>query len=356
LSDIILAFLGVAWIGLLPIQNHIKITPGIVLSFTIFYIAFIGCELMGFSLEGLESDVQGFLKILIAYFVFPYLVADITKTYYNALNVIISYIGMAVVNVLVSILDGMKYTNFQSWLHVETVNDWAYDTRFHGLAMHPNHLGQLCAIAATLAIAVIPAKKLSWRMALWGLSEIVLIIGIIGSGSRAALLSFGTVGLIWSLLYWRALFKKPSSFIVMIVVLIISGLTFFHIKKNVENTNALARLFGDDKGVEQSNQGRLLDFKVAIEEFSESPIVGAGFSYIGGVENIVIQFMQSAGLLGIIGILLYFYPIADIKNIRMALRNRMILGCMSGLAVFLIFTQMVNLTYARFSLIPMGLL
>ena len=359
LSDGAFVLLVAAWILSFPLQRHAKPRWSVIWSLLLFILAFLALFVAGASARGAAADLVGLAKILTTFFVLPYLIADVAKTDRHARAVVVAFVASAVVNVVVSLFDATGLTDFQNWMGVETIDGWAYETRFHGLAMHPNHFGQMCAIAALLALAVFPASHYRWKRVVWAASEALLVIGIVGSGSRAALVAAVVVALLLSLKYRRVLAQSLSKFILFGGMAAVSIAASFYLSEITTTHGAVARLLASspDLGVEQSNSARIVSYKNAVEDITASPIIGMGFSHLGGVENLLLQFLQSAGVIGLVGLGLYFYPVgkawANLKGRRLDLLMAAVVG---GAGVYLVFTQMVNLTYARFSLIPLGLL
>lgn len=359
LSDAVFVLLVGTWVLSFPLQRHVKLRWSVVLSLFIFYLAFVASYFVGASDQGVAADLAGLVKILTTFFVLPYLISDIVKTDQHARAVVVAFVASAIVNVCVSLLDATGLTDFQSWMRLETVGGWDYETRFHGLAMHPNHLGQMCAIAALLALGVFPENRYRWKRAVWAASEVILVVGIVGSGSRAALLSAVMVGLLLSLKYRRVLALSLSRLVLIAGVAAMSTATLFYLGETTTTYGAVARLLENspDLGIEQSNAARIVSYKNAVEDLASSPILGMGFSHIGGVENLFVQFLQSAGVIGLVGLALYFYPAVKAwRNLKAHRPDLLMVAATSGVGVYLVFTQMVNLTYARFSLISVGLL
>ncbi len=306
---------------------------------------------------GVTADLVNLAKVLSTFFVLPYLVSDIARTDRGVRAVMVAFVASAVLNVTVSLLDAGGVTDFQNWLHVETVNDWSYEARLHGLTMHPNHFGLVCAIAAALALGAFPLTRSRWAIGAWAGIEILLIVGVLGSGSRAALLAVVVMSFVLLLKYWRSLGLRLSRLALLAVIVVASAGAFHYVSEVRVTHGAFARLVGDVAGVEDSNSERLRGYAGAVRDFVSSPLVGVGFSYIGVVENLALQFLQSGGVLGLAGLVIYFWP-AAITWVRLRGRHPdfLMIAAISGIGVYLLFTLMVNLSYARFSLIPVGLL
>lgn len=271
---------------------------------------------------------------------------------------LMAYVASSLINVLTAIFDTLGFTHFGRWLDVSTVGGWTYLTRFNGLTMQPNHLGQECAIAAFLALGVYPRGGTTYKKGLWVTVVALLLIGVLGSGSRGALLAVASIGVILLAAYMRKIAFRFASLISLASVLATIVAIRSYLNSHVEIQGALDRLFTISTSVASSNETRYLRYSDALKDFASNPIAGVGFAHIGGVENVYLQFLQGAGMVGFIGFALYICP-SVWKSIVLLRRDRddlLMLSAACAVGVFLLTSLTQNLVYARFTLIPMGVL
>lgn len=357
LGDAFFVALVAAWMMSWPLGKHIRVMLPVAVSFFMFCLALMVCFVAGTSDAGLTEDSRTLAKVVIAFFVLPYLVSDIANKRQHVRAVIFIYVVGAAANVAVSILDTLGITRLEEWLGVKTVGGWEYETRFHGLTMHPNHLGQLGAIASVLALGILPNRESKSARNLWIATELLLIVGVIGSGSRGALLAVLIVGFAL-VVHKGSLLARTSRLAFFAGLGLLAGALISHISESTPVVGAISRLFGNAPGVQDSTEARWVAYTRALKDFSEKPIAGAGFSYVGGnVENIYLQFLQGAGLIGLVGLLCYFSPLWRAwKRVRTRPDDLLLLAVTGSIVVYLLITLTQNLVYARFSLVPMGLL
>lgn len=358
LSDLTLLFLVVLWLSLFPFVKHLKILPSVVLSMLLFGVSFSVTFLTDTSDKGVVADLTVLLKVLIAFYILPYIIADTVRSDKAIRYVILGYVLSAIINVLVSFFDSLHLTNIQQWLSISTVGGWTYEKRFNGLMMHPNQMGQQCAIAIFLMISVFPKTKGYKIKALWAGSFLLLAFGVVGSGSRGSLLAVFLMGLMLFFIYCRRYILQPSKIISIVAMAVFLVALNVYLNMQSDSQGAFTRLFSSGDGVDVSTETRAALYFEALKDFLSNPATGIGFSHVGGVPNVYIQFLQGTGVVGVLAFFVYVMPPLWMsrKLLNPHRYDLLTLGAASAVGVFLLVCVTQNQIYARFILIPMGIL
>lgn len=166
------------------------------------------------------------------------------------------------------------------------------DIRYIGLTTHPNIFGLCCLLALALTPFLLTTVRPSRR---WIPTVVAMICayGIWISGSRAALL----VALVVAVAY--PLFARSIPAALTVFGLSLAAIVF--INRALEGTvgsNALSRLLGTDSA-QGSDQDRERVFKVALDLFTDRPLLGNGFAQALEAHNIYLQIAASIGLIGL---------------------------------------------------------
>lgn len=140
-----------------------------------------------------------------------------------------------------------------------------FGSRVRGWTINPNSLGQLCALALPVLVAVIPSTRGPRRMALVG-SCLIALIMLVLSGSRASVVG-AVVGVLAVLATLRAVRKRAFVAAAIIVIVFIPA----------------AYSAANDRGALDSvrrngDSGRSESWTVAWREIERRPIVGAGYA------------------------------------------------------------------------------
>jgi O-antigen ligase len=171
----------------------------------------------------------------------------------------------------------------------------AYDGRVYGLTTHPNHFGLLCLLSVGIGCALFVGSRPSiWRLNALG-STVLGVIGVFESGSRAALLGSAVllVAVIWA--------SKGSSGILILSVLVIAYVLIAPRLTMLSEHSAYIRLIEDDRGVIESNTGRIQLLRLTWADIRRQPFVGVGLENATRAHNIYLQMWAGAGLLGLAG-------------------------------------------------------
>jgi O-antigen ligase len=164
--------------------------------------------------------------------------------------------------------------------------------RAMGLGTHPNHYGLAASLACGIALGFIFTST-GWSRKLAAVTCLTILgVGILDSGSRAALLGvFVTV---------MAFLMTTKSWKLVVLALVMGGVALATINYElitVNELNAVSRLRGDQTSY-LADQERLELARVTLESIAEHPIVGNGFANAKLAHSIYLQLVASAGVLG----------------------------------------------------------
>ena len=164
-----------------------------------------------------------------------------------------------------------------------------------GLASHPNSLGLASVLGMGVAVGLLFGRQRALRV-LAGPSAMVLIAGVVASGSRAALLGAVAVVPAVALLCSRWRFAAWSAAAaVMVAGAVLVGVV--HASALGDNV----RLVGDRSTVE-SDVERLGQLSRSLDRIKGHPLSGAGFAVADEAHNIYLQALVAAGPLGLLGL------------------------------------------------------
>jgi hypothetical protein len=164
-----------------------------------------------------------------------------------------------------------------------------------GLSTHPNHLGIVCLLATGIALGFI----LSGRPLARGLSMAsfpLLVVVLVASGSRAALLGFFVMVPAVAVLSYRLQLAVRAG-----VVAAVFGLAVLAGAVDLPASSGLGRLFGDGS-TPASDVSRIEGLSTSIDRFERHPLTGEGFEFAQEAHNIYLQVLAAAGPLGLIGL------------------------------------------------------
>jgi O-antigen ligase len=236
---------------------------------------------------------------------------------------------------------------------------FVYLERVPGLTTHPNHLGIVTAMALPVAFAqAIGATTMRRRVVFVGMS-VVLAMGLLSTGSRSALIDalVGIVALafVLSRSHRRTLFVAAAG---VAVVGVAAGLLLLATGQHIVAFN---RLLGIES-VGNSDVGRLVFYRQALEDFARRPLVGAGFQIVRQAHDVYLQLLQAGGILALLVFAIYF--IATLRlgiqlSTRVELSREMQLLASSltiSILVLLVNGLFANQIYDRYLYVPVGLL
>ena len=354
MGDALLLVSGTMWIFTWPLRRHNKLPWYTVVSFMLFLLAYLFEGLFSGAIE--DKNSLELTKFLVSFYFLNYLISDSATNNFAVEILAAAYVASGVVNATTGITDVFGLTNFDTWLNVATVNDYEYGGRAHGLTMHPNHMGLHCATALFLIVATIRKNDTRVKRAFALAASLILLLGILISGSRGALLSIFIMGLLIGFISFRHLYRSK---VLLPLVFIASGLAIIAtLNQDQQLFEAWNRLMGGADVTAESNLARIQSYSDAWQDFLNHPLAGSGYASIAAAHNIYLQILQSGGLIGTVGFLLYFA--APIWHVRRLLKSKQMdnltLGVVSSIGIFLINGLVTNTIYVRSALIPMGLL
>lgn len=350
-GDAGLAAAGVLWLVFSMLRMK-KAPLHAILSFSLLCVPFVT---KGFVSSRFDSgDAVEFLKFVTSFYILVYLVSNLSLKQADIRFFTTAYVLSAAVNAIVGVLDVLSLTNVVGWLQVATVNDYKFGMRAHGLTMHPNHLGMQCAMALTLLFVVTPSKEGKLSRFANGWLAMILFLGVLASGSRGALVSLIVAGVSLLIIYRRYVFRPSTVMSLMVIAVSLSIATAFLYDRQI--FEAWDRLINRSEGVVESDSARIELYRTAWESFIDSPLLGDGYTSIGSAHNIYLQVLQSAGIIGLFGFLVYFL-VPLIQSYKLLRRNggdRILLGSVAAVLIFLVLGMVQNIIYMRSALIPMG--
>lgn len=230
-------------------------------------------------------------------------------------------------------------------------NPEAGAARIRGLSTHPNVFGVTAAMVLPVAaicysLAQSRRRKISYLLALG-----ILLLAILTSGSRAAILG-ALLGLaLLALLDPAARVALRRSALAAAVVIGLVGLTTFRSLPGVD------RLSGSG-GVAQSDEVRKAIYSRVISEIEERPLVGHGFEYLRGSHNIYLQVLHSGGVIALAAMLTLVVGVV-VTGLRVAARSRrplvraLLVSALVWLGVDGMFEPAI---FDRYLYVPIGLL
>ena len=164
-----------------------------------------------------------------------------------------------------------------------------------GLASHPNSLGLVCALGIGVAAAFVLAGPRMLRC-LAGASCLVLVGGMLASGSRAALLGVVSAVLAVAVLSSRRQVVVCSA----AAAAVVGGVVLLGVVQTA-GLDDVGRLAGDRSTVESDAQ-RLGQLGHSLERIKDRPLTGDGFQSARETHSIYLQVLVAAGPLGLIGL------------------------------------------------------
>jgi O-antigen ligase len=244
--------------------------------------------------------------------IFPYIfILALVGTEGMALHLVRIWVLGAAANGVLSVTDLLGLTSVSS-----SLLDQEYGLRVAGLTIHPNHLGLSILLALPGALMCIKHSSVLGRI-LWTLASVMVLSGILLSGSRACLVA--VVGIFLFYFFYGRPLKHTLKRLAASVVLF-SVLAFFVYYTNVNFQNSATesqsaeiaqsaaygflRLVGAES-VGESDEERIRMYREALDGFMTSPLIGDGYSHVRTAHDIYLQLLQSGGLLGTFGFLVF---------------------------------------------------
>jgi hypothetical protein len=212
-----------------------------------------------------------------------------------------------------------------------------------GLTVHPNHLAVVSLMAMGPALAF--CRRPGPVRAVAGAAVILLVAALVVSGSRAGVV--GLVGLLpVFLLHARG---RPVATWALAaaaggLLLVLSGAV------ELPGGNAVERLLSlGDTPVAASNEGRLERLQRSVGVVEENPLFGAGFENAREAHNVFLQVWASAGVFGLVGLVLVFGSVLlPLLRSRAGSVDLVSLGLIAGFAGFVCASLFQNQLWDRY--------
>ncbi len=354
-GDIALVLAAVLVAGVWLRRGHERgVVPG---GFVVGCVAILAMGLLSSMAADDAGSLESALRFSVALTVMPLVIMFAADTPHRIQRIVDVWLLAAGVNSAVGALDILGVTHIG--MSLTSIDFVTYTDRAPGLTYHPNHLGLVAAMALPVAIARLGSGGLR------GLAAValvpLLVVGVVESGSRGALLAAvagaGVVFLLGVATHRMRrtvlMFAAPVvTFAVLVAVLGNSQLT---------GSVALERL-GGGGGAAQSDQERIVTLRESVDAAGEHVLIGGGFEVVRTAHNIYLQLLQAGGVLTLLGFLVFAWAI--LRRTRwLALPSHgsppwlmtLAAGAGASLSVWLLFGLVGNAIYDRYLYVPVGL-
>ena len=296
------------------------------------------------------------LRFAVTLAVMPLVVMYAASTPRRLERIVDMWLLAAGLNAAVAALDVLGLTSIG--FSLTAVNYVEFTDRPTGLTLHPNHLGLVTAMALPVAVARLGSGGVRGLTAL-GLVPL-LIVGVIESASRGALLAAGASVVILFALGVST--RRSRTTLLLIAAPVVTFAIIVAVLGNNELTGSVAfdRLSGGS-GATQSDTERRVTLDDSLDQAVANPVVGSGFTDVRTAHNIYVQLLQAGGLLALGGFIAF--AVSIVRRARwLALAPRglppslMSLAAGSGASfcVWLLFGMVGNAVFDRYLYVPVG--
>jgi hypothetical protein len=240
-----------------------------------------------------------------------------------------------------------------------------YTHRASGLALHPNSLGLVSAMALPVALirAIRPvpsAAVLGFTVRNLGYS-LALAVGILVSGSRSGLLAAVAAVVALPLLQDS---RRRVGRLLALPLIVVTLLGVVVLDTPLATSLGIvtgSRLTGSAAGTNLSNDYRISAYSSALGQIARDPVVGQGFAVARVAHDIYIQLLQAGGIIALGAFLVVitgaFRVRRDIERRPARARSSdLAVACNASLVAWLVNGALQNQLYDRFLYIPLGLL
>ena len=219
--------------------------------------------------------------------------------------------------------------------------------RIGGLGGHPNHVGLTCMLAGLLALFGRTILPRTVRYA----CVAVMLVALVQTGSRAALLGLGAgalAGLVVSPLH----LGRKARLLAVVGVLAVGFLAMF---PQTLQASAFSRL-GGDQSAEASDAAREVRLEAALDSIQANPLLGRGLGDARTAHSVPLQLWAGAGAFGVVAIvvLLRFVQIAARRLHRG--RSPVGVGLCAGVIGFGVSSIVANQFWDRYIWLYVGML
>ena len=174
--------------------------------------------------------------------------------------------------------------------------------RHVGLSTHPNVMGLCDALALSLIPFLFVAVRREYRWLVF-LGAATCAFGIWINGSRGALLTSFAI-----LILYPVITRSLTMGLGVVAIGFTIPIVVTNAASRVSDTSALGRLLGRGNA-SGSNQAREDAAKIAIDQFTASPLLGGGFGPVLEAHNIYLQIAAAVGVFGLLGYLLILWAL-----------------------------------------------
>ena len=295
------------------------------------------------------------IKFIISIFILPSVMCLLVDGKEERLVIIVEMMVIgAVLNALISVLQVLQIVPLTIGFSGE---EWI--NRYSGFSPHPNHLGLHCAFAVPFVYLRCYRRSDLLGKEVFVIFISLLVSGIFLSGSRAAIVAFIMTIMVVSF------FTSKKNFLNIILISIslyafsqfISLSEVFSLVKTEKETNlfyGISRFVGASQDTEESDAMRKASTAQAIQDWSQSPLLGQGYSSIREAHNIYLQVMAAGGIIGLFGFLyILFGSVRSGLILYKKAGSHSVLGKISlcataGMLAYMTWGMVQNAIYDRF--------
>ena len=343
-GDLFLLSLLVPFVARLATKRATRVPSWLILGLVLVSVSVVAQALMGFDLG---ADVVPGVFFIVALAGTPLLLSGAARRPgYREILVVAWLLGSALA-ALVALLDASGLTAIGPAL-----TGYAWDGRFAGLTVHPNHLGLVAAMAFPVALWWLDTQPDRLMRTIAAALAGLLVLGVLASGSRAALISLLAVGLMSIVAHTR---NRNGSAVSLLALLLGCGLAVGAVILMLPTTmgNGIARLLSPDSVA--VNQDRLDAMTSSLFSYYGSPLIGVGFSTVKAANNLALQSLQAGGLLTALGLAVYLFG-AIVRGLRTSrVSNGLGTALSLSLLAWLVDGMFQNIIYDRFLFLPVAL-
>jgi hypothetical protein len=297
------------------------------------------------------------VKFLIALGLTPLIIATVAASTARVVLLADIWILGAFVNAAIATSDFLGLTDIGSKLTGTKFN--LYTGRSVGLSATPNHLGLIAAMAIPIALSRILSTSGRPRVA-YLVAVVVLVGGILSSGSRAALVA-ATIGVIaLPLLHPIGRRQILLGFAVAVIALGVGAAVVPSARSHI--FVVVHRLTGSDPSAASSDSVRQAALKRGLSEFRAHPLTGNGYAVVRDAHDMYLQVVDAGGILALPAFLVFAGGVV-LVGVRLR-RERELPAVSQNLAAALTASMLVwlscgivsNEVYDRYLYVPAGLL
>ncbi len=264
-----------------------------------------GLLVAGFLAAWTSSDLGGDLiatgEFALALLGVPVLIALGTVTLPRLLFITKLWLMSATINAGIALADFTHLTSIGP-----AILGTVYFGRPTGLTVHPNHLGIVCAMAIPIGLVLLTRARKAWAFSIYVLAIIVLSLGVLVSGSRAALLA-GIAGGFLLPAIGRRLWKPVLvvTFAAAALLLITSATLALGEAPSFTNPFVAIQRITSPASTTLSDTTRLQYYGAALTDFASHPLTGIGFDVVRGAHDIYLQLLQAGGVLAVLSFVVF---------------------------------------------------